>query len=272
MGSFKSEQEKEYFEKALKEKETKINELERDLDNEKTYNEHAATTYHVRTIQHVHKEAYHTEEEKQPESSSNNSILHDPEYIAQKNRWNQMEQEADELKTHIKNVFVPTPGVAFKTLPDRVFGSPFLPNKLRDEMIYSPEIYKKVSEKAEENLQNQPESQIENFTKPEGNVEIQKTEEEEVREKSEVIEEVSVPKNENVKSQESVVSSHEKTSARKIHEEPIKQPEKKEDEMEITKKEEPVATEVEIVEEIVPKESAKVSPRGQKENVVDVYF
>ncbi len=122
-------------------------ELQRDLENEKSYNEHVATSYKAHTLAVLQRQ----NEGDQPAGaeSVNTSFLHDPEYLSQKNKWMQMEQEAEELKANIRTALVPTDPLGAQPMPDRVTGTPYYPHKLRDQMIYSPEVYKKFADEKE---------------------------------------------------------------------------------------------------------------------------
>ena len=145
IAKYKLEQERTHYEKVVQEKEAKTLELQRDLENERAYNEHVANSYKAHTIA-VLERGNIREDDRQAESSLNASILHDPEYLAQKNKWTQMESEAEVLKTNIRMALVPTDPMGFQSMPDRISGTPFYPHKLRDQMLYSPVLYKKMAE------------------------------------------------------------------------------------------------------------------------------
>jgi len=142
---YKFEQEKTRLTKEIEEKDAKILELQRDYENEKAYNEHVANNYKAHTVAVLQRENM-AHPEKVPESPLSTSFLHDPEYLSQKNRWMQLEQETEALKTNVRTALIPSDPLGYNQMPDRLSSAPLYTEKLRDHMLYSPALYKKMSE------------------------------------------------------------------------------------------------------------------------------
>jgi len=99
--TFKFDQMKSEYENLITKKDERIRSLEQDLESEKVLS--GAGPFKLRGTSFLGME--NIEDLKEP--PADNSILHDPEYIAQKNKWQKLEDETELLRNDIETTFKP---------------------------------------------------------------------------------------------------------------------------------------------------------------------
>ena len=108
--SYKLNQAKTNYEDIIAKKDKRLRNLKHDLEDERAFNDMAPDKYRTRDFQRGYED----------ELSSSGSVLNDSEYLAQKDRWAQLERETDALKSNIRIALAPSDSLGINIDPNKV--------------------------------------------------------------------------------------------------------------------------------------------------------